>query len=69
MRVMYLYWAHLKEPDEEHGETDRLHDAGVVLHQSLTAASPPQVQLLAQLVKVKMCRSVADLLLDAGPRG
>ncbi len=60
---------YLKQPDEEHGEADGLHDAGVVVHQSLLAASSPQVQLLALLVVVEMCRAVADLLLDARPRG
>lgn len=60
---------YLKQPDEEHGEADGLHDAGVVVHQRLPAAPPPQVQLLALLVIVEVGRAVAELLLDAGPRG
>ncbi len=64
-----LWLQYLKQPDEEHYEADGLHDAGVVVHQGLSAASPPQVQLLALLVIVEMGRAVADVLLDAGPRG
>lgn len=60
---------YLKEPDEEHRQADGLHDAGVVVQQRLSAAPPPQVQLLALLVVVEMGRAVADLLLDAGSRG
>lgn len=60
---------YLKQPDEEHSEADGLHDAGVVVQQGLTAASPPEVQLLALLVIVEVGGIVAELLLDAGPRG
>lgn len=59
----------LKEPDEEHGEANGLHEACVVVQQGLSAAPPPQVELLAPLVVVEVYRPVADLLLDAGPRG
>lgn len=34
---------YLKQPDEEHGEADGLHDACVVVKQGLSAASPPKV--------------------------
>lgn len=45
----------LKHPDEERHESDGPHDAGVVVHQGLPAALPPQVELLTQLVIVEMC--------------
>lgn len=64
-----LLLQYLKQPDEEHSEANGLHDTGVVVQQGLAAASPPQVQLLALSVVVKVGRAVADLLLDAGPRG
>lgn len=57
---------YLEEPDEQHGEADGLHDAGVVVQQGLLAASPPQVQLLAPLVVVRMRSGVAQVVLDAG---
>lgn len=60
---------YLEQPDEQHGEADGLHDAGVVVHQRLPAAPPPQVLLLALLVVVEVGGAVAELLLDAGPRG
>lgn len=65
----FLHQQYLKQPDEEHGEADGLHDADVVLHQRLSAASPPQVQLLALLVKVEVGGAVTEVLLDAWPRG
>lgn len=58
---------YLKQPDEENREANGLHDASVVVHQGLLATLPPQVELLALLVVVKMGQGVADLVLDAGP--
>lgn len=60
---------YLKEPDEEHGKADGLHDAGVVVQQGLSAASPPQVHLLVLLVVVEVLGQAAELVLEAGPRG
>lgn len=65
----FLQQQYLKQPDEEHSEADGLHDADVVLHQRLSAASPPQVQLLALLLKVEVGGAVTEVLLDARPRG
>lgn len=64
----FLQPLYLKQPDEEHSEADGLHNADVVLHQRLSAASPPQVQLLAPLVKVEVGGAVTEVLLNARPR-
>lgn len=60
---------HLKQPGDEHGEADGLHDVRVVLQQRLAAAFHPQVQLLRLVLVVEVCGVVGDPLLDAGPRG
>lgn len=71
MGIFRKHWwlQYLKQPDEEHDEANGLHDARVVVHQCLLAAPPPQVQLVALLVVVVVSRAIAELLLDAGPRG
>lgn len=69
MGLNFLQQQYLKQPDEEHSEADGLHDADVMVRQRLSAASPPQVQPLALLVKVEVGGAVAEVLLDARPRG
>lgn len=59
---------HLKQPGDEDGETDGLHDVGVVLQKGLAAAFHPQVQDLRLVLVVEVGRVVVDVLLNAGTR-
>lgn len=58
----------LKEPDDQNREADRMHYVGVIIKQSLTTPSHPQVELLCLVVVIKVGGVIGDLVLNARPR-
>lgn len=59
---------HLKQPRDEDGQADGLHDVGVVLQQRLATPLHPQVQHLRLVLVAEVGGVVGDLVLNAGPR-
>ncbi|TRY94546.1 hypothetical protein DNTS_008445 [Danionella cerebrum] len=69
LRVFRVDQCGQRDCDQQHKDPNGIHHSTIVGHQSISAATLPDVQVFSVVVIAVMSCVVGDLLLDAGPRG